>query len=279
MTKTFQEIVETLNNYWSKQGCNVVYPYGSEVGAATFNPHTVLGSVLFPEWNVCYIEPSHRPSDGRYGENPFRMQYYFQYQVILKPIPENNIDIYIKSLDTLGFDTAKHDIRLVEDNWESPSIGASGLGWEIWYDGMEVSQYTYFQQLGGKQLKSPALEITYGLERIAMYLQDKKHFRDIEWGKGVSYGDIFVSQEKDFSKYNFEVANISSLRKLFDLYESEAENALKSELYRVAYDYVLKMSHVFNILDARGAVGPSERYNTFSKMRTIVSKVIDKIAK
>lgn len=277
MIITFQELISTLNNYWSKQGCNILFPYGLEVAAGTNNPNTFLRAVQFDEWNVAYVEPSRRPADGRYGKNPNRMQYYFQYQIILKPIPANNIDMYLKSLQVIGFDPQKHDIRFVEDNWEAPSIGASGLGWEVWYDGMEISQYTYFQQLGGIKLKQPCLEITLGLERMAMHLQGVDDFKDILWGKGVKYGDMFYEFENQFSKYNFETADVKALREMFNLYEAEAQKCIKNGTSLVAYDYVLKMSHVFNILDARGVVGPSERHNTFSKMRKVVSAVLGEL--
>jgi len=270
---TFQQILARLQEYWENQGCIIAQPYGLEVGAGTANPHTYF-RVLGPEpWNVAYIEPTRRPPDSRYGKNPNRMQYYFQFQVILKPAPANNIDLYLGSLETLGLNTKEHDIRLVEDNWEQPSIGAWGLGWEVWLDGMEISQYTYFQQMGGINLDPIPLEITYGPERIAMYLQNVNDFKDIKWNDTVTYGDIFERQEYWQSVFNVETADIKRHKKLFDLYHEEAASQVKEKNHRAAYDNLLKMSHNFNILDTRGAVGVSERANTFRKMLHISSSI------
>ena len=265
MVKTFQDIIADLNNFWSKQGCNLMFPYGIEVGAGTSNPHTAIKALIKDEWNVAYVEPSRRPADGRYAESDYRLQHYFQYQVVLKPAPADNIEIYLKSLQTIGLEPDKHDIRLVEDNWENPSLGASGLGWEIWYDGMEISQYTYFQQLGGIKVEIPTLEITYGLERIAMKIQQVKSVWDLQWSKNVTYADIFKTSEREGSAYSLDYADISTLQKLFNLYQKEAQSCLKNDTPLVAYDYVLKMSHTFNVLDARGAVGPLERHTLSPK--------------
>lgn len=279
MIKTFQDIVSSLNNFWSKQGCSLLFPHGIEVGAATSNPHTTIKSLTNKKWNVAYVEPSRRPTDGRYGKNPYRLQHYFQYQVIRKPIEGNNIEVYLKSLQTIGLDIEKHDVRFVEDNWENPSLGASGVGWEVWYDGMEISQYTYFQQIGGKKVDIPFLEISYGLERIAMVVQDVSNYQDIIWAKGLTYGEMYEKSEKQYSIYNFEKSNIKSLKELFDIYYKEARQMQKEGLYLVAYDLILKMSHVFNLLDARGVVGPSERHNSFSKMRGVMDSVVKHVVK
>lgn len=266
---TFQQILRKLEQYWEEQGCIIGQPYGVEVGAGTANPLTAL-RVLGPEpWSVAYVEPSRRPPDSRYGENPNRYQHYFQFQVILKPAPANNIELYLGSLEALGLNTKDHDVRFVEDNWEQPSIGAWGLGWEVWLDGMEISQYTYFQQMGGLELDPIPIEMTYGPERIAMYLQEVNDFRDIQWNDTVTYGDMFTQQEYHQSKFNVEEADIDRHQKLFKLYHEEAEEQVKNKNHRAAYDNLLKMSHVFNILDSRGAVGVSERANTFGKMQKL----------
>lgn len=270
---SFQNILRKLEEYWEKQGCVIGQPYGVEVGAGTANPHTFF-RVLGPEpWNVAYVEPSRRPDDSRYGENPYRMQHYYQFQVIMKPAPANNIELYIGSLKELGLDPKTHDIRFVEDNWESPSIGAWGLGWEVWADGMEISQYTYFQQVGGIDLDPIPIEITYGPERIAMYLQDVDDFKDIMWDDKVTYGDIFERQEYWQSVFNIDAADIKRHKQMFDLYHEEAQDQVREKNHRAAYDNLLKMSHTFNILDSRGAVGVSERANTFRKMLHLSSEI------
>lgn len=270
---TFQEILSTLQKYWETQGCIIGQPYGVEVGAGTANPLTALG-VLGPEpLNIAYVEPSRRPADSRYGENPNRYQHYFQFQVILKPAPENNIELYLGSLAALGLNTNDHDIRFVEDNWEQPSIGAWGLGWEVWLDGMEISQYTYFQQMGGIDLNPIPIEMTYGPERIAMYLQNVDDFKDIAWNETVTYGDIFAQREYLQSTFNLEDADISRHRKLMTLYYEEATFQVTCKNHYAAYDNLLKMSHVFNILDARGAVGVTERANTFNKMQHLALEI------
>ena len=270
---TFQDIVIKFQEFWGDYGCLIGQPYGLEVGAGTSNPHTFM-RVLGPEpWNVAYVEPSRRPVDGRYAENPNRLQHYFQFQVILKPDPGNHIETYLKSLQVLGLSPKKHDIRFVEDNWESPSIGAWGLGWEVWLDGMEITQYTYFQQVGGIDLDPPAVEITYGIERIAMYLQNVSSIQDLKWTKNITYGDVYTHFERAHSTYNFQTANIDSLKDMFILYEKEAMSLIDKGLFWPAYDYVLKMSHTFNVLDARGAIGVNERAASFKRMRELAKKV------
>lgn len=263
---TFQEIIERLNTFWGEKGCVVAQPYGLEVGAGTANPHTFLRSLGPEPFNVAYVEPSRRPNDGRYGKNPFRLQHYFQYQVILKPAPENNQELYFEMLEALGIDTKKHDIRFVEDNWESPAIGAWGLGWEVWLDGMEITQYTYFQQVSGIPLEVPVLEITLGLERLAMYIQGVDDYREIMWNNEVKYGDLFEKHEYWQSKHNYETANIAELKEIYDLTEKQVENQLKVGNYWVAYDYLLKISHIFNVLDSRGVISVTDRVGKFKMM-------------
>ncbi len=268
----FQEIIFALNKFWSEQKCVIEQPYDIEVGAGTMSPSTFLRALGSEEWNTAYVQPSRRPTDGRYGDNPYRLQRYFQYQVIMKPSPDNIQDIYLDSLRAMGIDPKKHDIRFVEDNWEAPTLGAWGLGWEVWLDGMEITQFTYFQQVGGFQAKPVTVEITYGLERIAMYLQEVDNVFDLNWVEGVSYGDIYHQNEVEQSKYNFEIADVDSLFKMFDLYESEAENAVNSGLTLPAYDYTLKCSHTFNLLDARGAISVTERTRFIKRVRDLAHK-------
>ncbi|KIH77903.1 glycyl-tRNA synthetase alpha chain [Geoalkalibacter ferrihydriticus] len=266
---TFQELILALQNYWAEQGCIIQQPYDLEKGAGTFNPATFL-RVLGPEpWNVAYVEPSRRPTDGRYGENPNRLQHYYQFQVILKPSPMNIQDLYLDSLRSFGIDPAKHDIRFVEDDWESPTLGAWGLGWEVWLDGMEITQFTYFQQAGGIDLKPVSGEITYGIERIAMYLQGVDNVYDLEWIKGIRYGDVHHQTEVEFSTYNFEVADTTMLFALFGMYEKECIRLAEKELVFPAYDFVLKCSHTFNLLDARGAISVTERANYIGRVRNL----------
>ncbi|HBR18554.1 MAG: glycine--tRNA ligase subunit alpha [Deltaproteobacteria bacterium RIFCSPLOWO2_12_FULL_43_16] len=268
----FQDIIITLQTYWAKQGCIICQPYDMEKGAGTFNPATFL-RVLGPEpWKAAYVEPSRRPTDGRYGENPNRLQHYYQFQVILKPSPDDIQDIYLNSLKKLGIDPLKHDIRFVEDDWESPTLGAWGLGWEVWLDGMEITQFTYFQQAGGIELKPVSGELTYGLERIAMYLQGVDNVFDIEWAKGIRYGYVHRRGEVEYSFYNFEVADTEMLFKLFDMYEKEAKRLLEKDLVLPAYDYCLKSSHAFNLLDARGAISVAERTRFIGRVRDISRK-------
>jgi len=264
---SFQEAIIRLNQFWADHGCIIWQPHNVQVGAGTMNPATFL-RVLGPEpWNVGYVEPSVRPADGRYGENPNRWQQFYQYQVILKPDPGNPQELCLDSLAALGIDLSKHDPRFVEDNWEAPGLGAWGLGWEVWLDGQEIAQFTYFQQAGGIELDPVSVEITYGLERIAMYLQGVSGFPEIKWLGDVTYGDVLLDGEIERCRYNFEVADVERLTQLYNLYEQEAQNALEHGLVYTAHDYVLKCSHVFNILDSRGAVGVTERARFFTRMR------------
>jgi len=269
---TFQEIILKLQNYWADYGCVIWQPYDIEKGAGTFNPATFL-RVLGPEpWKCAYVEPSRRPTDGRYGENPNRLQHYYQYQVGIKPAPDDAQDIYLNSLRYLGIDLVKHDVRFVEDDWESPTLGATGLGWEVWLDGMEITQFTYFQQVGGFGLEPITLELTYGLERIAMFIQEKESVFDLEWVKGYTYGDIHKQDEIQFSTYNFKVADTAMLFQLFDMYEKECQKLLKEDLVLPAYDYVLKCSHAFNMLDARGAIGVTQRTGYIARVRNLARR-------
>ena len=266
---TFQDVILTLQQFWSRQGCVLWQPYHTEVGAGTMNPATSL-RVLGPEpWNVAYVEPSIRPADGRYGENPNRWQHYYQFQVILKPDPGNPQEIYLQSLVALGIDPAKHDIRFVEDNWASPALGAWGLGWEVWLDGQEITQYTYFQQAGGMPLEPVSVEITYGLERILIALQDVDTFLDIRWNEALTYGQLQLQGEREYCGYNFETANVERLRALFGEYEAEARACLQAGLVLPAHDYILKCSHAFNLMDSRGAVGVADRAALFGRMRDL----------
>ena len=266
---TFQELILSLQNYWADKGCLLQQPYDLEVGAGTFNPATLL-RVLGPEpWSVAYVEPSRRPTDGRYGENPNRLGHYYQYQVIIKPSPLEVQNLYLGSLVALGIDPLEHDIRFVEDDWESPTLGASGLGWEVWLDGMEITQFTYFQQAGSIRLDPISVEITYGLERICMYLQEKENVYDLMWNDAMTYGDIHKKGEWELSVYNFELADVTTLLKLFDLYEQEAVKVGERGLVLPAYDYCLKCSHTFNILDARGAISVTERTHYIERIRNL----------
>jgi glycyl-tRNA synthetase len=275
MTKsTFQDIILKLQQYWAERGCLIAQPYYTQVGAGTMNPATFL-RVLGPEpWNVAYVEPSVRPDDGRYGENPNRFQLHTQFQVILKPDPGNPQELYLDSLKALGIDPLKHDIRFVEDNWEQPAISAWGLGWEVWLDGQEITQFTYFQQVGGVTLDPVAVELTYGLERILIALQQRQRHLEEPWGP-IKYGDIRQREEYEHSKYYFETADIGNLRKIFDLYAAEAEAALAAGLVLPAHDYVLKCSHAFNVLDTRGAVSVADRQAFFKRMRALARGVAE----
>lgn len=266
---TFQDLILSLEKYWANRGCIIQQPYDVEVGAGTFNPATFLRSLGPEPWNVAYVEPSRRPTDGRYGENPNRLQHYYQYQVVMKPSPLNIQDIYLDSLRSFGIDPLEHDIRFVNDDWESPTLGAWGLGWEVWLDGMEITQFTYFQQVGGIDLNPVCIEITYGIERIAMYLQGIDNVYDLEWAHGIKYGDVHHRGEWEFSTYNFETADIEMLRKLFDMYEAESIRTAEKDLVLPAYDYCLKCSHVFNLLDARGAISVAERTNYIARVRNL----------
>ncbi len=272
---TFQELVLSLESYWAKYGCVIQQPYDIEVGAGTSNPATLL-RVLGPEpWNVAYVEPSRRPTDGRYGENPNRLQHYYQYQVILKPSPADIQEIYLKSLESFGVDPLKHDIRFVEDDWESPTLGAWGLGWEVWLDGLEITQFTYFQQAGGIELKPVAGELTYGIERIAMFLQGVDSVYDLQWNRHVTYGDVHHKGEVEWSIHNFEEADIPLHLRLFDEYERESLRLIEKGLVLPAYDYCLKCSHAFNILDARGAISVTERTHFIGRVRTLARRVAE----
>lgn len=266
---TFQEIILTLQNYWAKQNCIIQQPYDVEKGAGTMNPATFLRALGPEPWHVAYVEPSRRPADGRYGDNPNRLFQHHQFQVIMKPSPNNIQELYLESLKQLGIDPEQHDIRFVEDNWESPTLGAWGLGWEVWLDGMEITQFTYFQQVGSIDVKPVAVEITYGLERLAMYIQGKENVYDLEWVQGITYGDVFHQNEVEQSTYNFEVADTKLLFNLFDQYEGEAKRVAAEGLVLPAYDYVLKCSHAFNLLDARGAISVSERTAFIGRVRNL----------
>ena len=273
MTITFQDIIFKLQTFWHKQGCVILQPFDTEKGAGTMSPYTFLKSLGPDDWNVAYLEPSRRPTDGRYGENPNRLQHYFQFQVIMKPSPLEIQEMYLNSLEEIGISRADHDIRFVEDNWESPTLGAWGVGWEVWLDGMEISQFTYFQQCGGYDCKPTPLEITYGLERLAMYVQGKTHVLDIVWqekdGIPTTYGDIYKEFEIQHCQYNFNEADVDDLLSLFTIYEKESLRLSKKTLTYPAYEYCLKCSHVFNLLDARGAVSVSERAAYIGRIRKL----------
>ncbi|MDY6820884.1 MAG: glycine--tRNA ligase subunit alpha [Deferribacterota bacterium] len=272
----FQDIILNLLSFWSKNGCLVWQPYDIEVGAGTFNPATFLRCLGEKKWNVVYVEPSRRPTDGRYGENPNRLQHYYQLQVIIKPTTPNVRDLYINSLEILGINSNEHDIRFVEDDWESPTLGAWGLGWEVWLDGMEITQFTYFQQVGGLDLDVISCEITYGLERIGMYLQGVDSVFDLKWDNTYTYGDVYYQNEVQFSKYNFEVADVNMLTQLFKIYEDECKRLCDYNLVLPAYDYCLKCSHTFNLLDARGAISVAERVNYIARVRNLAKECATK---
>ena len=266
---TFQEIILRLQNYWGKRGCILMQPYDIEVGAGTFNPATFLKALGPEPWRAAYIEPSRRPTDGRYGDNPNRLQHYYQFQVILKPAPDDSQQVYLDSLKELGIDLVSHDVRFVEDDWESPTLGATGLGWEVWLDGLEITQFTYFQQVGGIELEPISLELTYGLERIAMFIQKKDSVYDLVWSDGLTYGNVHHRDEVEFSTYNFQEADVSMHLRLFDMYEAECKRLLEKELVLPAYDYVLKCSHTFNVLDARKAIGVTQRVRYIERVRNL----------
>ncbi len=272
---TFQELILSLQRYWADQGCLIAQPYDLEVGAGTFNPHTTLRALGPEPWRVAYVEPSRRPTDGRYGENPNRLQHYYQYQVILKPSPLNVQDLYLDSLKAFGIDPLQHDIRFVEDDWESPTLGAWGLGWEVWLDGMEVTQFTYFQQVGSIDLSPISVELTYGLERIAMYLQGVDNVYDLIWAGGVTYGDVHKKGEWEHSTYNFEKADVPMLWQLFELYEGESQKMLAEGLVLPGYDYCLKCSHTFNLLEARGAISVTQRTSYIARIRDLARKAAE----
>jgi len=275
--KTFQDLILRLQQYWADQGCVLLQPYDMEMGAGTFHPATFLRAIGPEPWSAAYVQPSRRPTDGRYGENPNRLQHYYQFQVVLKPSPANIQELYLGSLNMLGIDTAIHDVRFVEDNWESPTLGAWGLGWEIWLNGMEVTQFTYFQQVGGLECRPVTGEITYGLERIAMYLQGVSSVYDLVWSDGpmgkVTYGDVFLQNEIEMSAYNFEHADVASLFTTFDTCERESEKMIEAGLPLPAYELVLKASHTFNLLDARKAISVTERQRFILRVRTLARAV------
>lgn len=272
---TFQEVIFHLNSYWSSRGALVVQPYDLETGAGTFNPATMLRSLGPEPWNVAYVEPSRRPTDGRYGENPNRLSLFYQYQVLIKPSPEDVQDLFLSSIEKLGIDFRKHDVRFVHDDWESPTLGATGLGWEVWLDGMEITQFTYFQQVGGIELDPVSVELTYGLERITMFLQGKDDVFDIMWNDSLSYGDVRKREEYEFSTYNFKAASVDMYRSWFNDFEKEAGRCLERELVLPAYDMVIKCSHTFNILDARGALSVTERTAYIARVRNLARLVAE----
>ncbi|ADU29873.1 glycine--tRNA ligase subunit alpha [Evansella cellulosilytica] len=267
-----QEMILTLQKFWAEQDCLILQAYDVEKGAGTMNPMTFLRSIGPEPWNVAYVEPSRRPADGRYGENPNRLYQHHQFQVIMKPSPDNIQELYLNSLRELGIDPLEHDIRFVEDNWEHPALAAAGLGWEVWLDGMEITQFTYFQQVGGLESKPVSVEITYGIERLASYIQEKENVFDLEWVNGFTYGDVFLQNEYEQSKYAFETADSNMLFSLFSTYESEAIRTLEDHLVLPAYDYVLKCSHVFNLLDAQGAISVTERTGYIGRIRNLARK-------
>jgi len=274
---SFQDLILTLQRFWADQGCVVLQPYDLEVGAGTFHPATTLRALGPKPWRAAYVQPSRRPTDGRYGENPNRLQHYYQFQVILKPSPDDIQDLYLQSLAALGIDAANHDIRFVEDDWESPTLGAWGLGWEVWCDGMEVSQFTYFQQVGGFECNPVSGEITYGLERLAMYVQGVENVYDLDWnGAGVKYGDVFLQNEQEFSAYNFEHADTDRLLRHFEDAEAECALALDAGLALPAYDQCLKASHIFNLLDARGVISVTERAAYIGRVRALTKGCCEK---
>ena len=271
----FQEVIATLNRFWGEKGCVILQPYDIEVGAGTFHPATFL-RCLGPEPFACaYVQPCRRPADGRYGENPNRLQHYYQYQVIIKPSPDNIQDLYLESLQALGINPTEHDIRFVEDDWESPTLGAWGLGWEVWLDGMEITQFTYFQQIGGFDCSPVTVEITYGLERITMYLQEVENIFDIKWNSKYTYKDIHHRGEVEYSIYNFDEADVNLLKELFDKYEAEGNRLLSLGLALPGYDFVIKCSHTFNLLDARGVLSPIERANYIGRVRGLAKKAAE----
>jgi glycyl-tRNA synthetase alpha chain len=270
---TFQDLIQSLNRYWADQGCLLLQPYDVEVGAGTFHPATFLRSLGPEPWKVAYVEPSRRPTDGRYGENPNRLQHYYQYQVLLKPSPLEVQDLYLKSLESFGIRALDHDLRFVEDDWESPTLGAWGLGWEVWLDGMEITQFTYFQQCGGIDLAPISVELTYGLERIAMYLQEVDNVYDLKWNREVTYREIHHRSEFEFSTYNFDQADVEQLRENFRSYEQECHRLVGLKLPLPAYDFCLKCSHAFNILDARGAISVTERTSYIARVRDMARLV------
>lgn len=275
----FQDVILSLHKFWARKGCVMVQPYDLEVGAGTFHPTTLLKALGPEPWKVAYVQPSRRPTDGRYGENPNRLQHYYQYQVILKPSPFDVQKQYLQSLKILGIDPLDHDIRFVEDDWESPTLGASGLGWEVWLDGMEITQFTYFQMAGSIELNPISVELTYGLERITMYLQEIDNVYDLKWNKDVTYGDVHHQQEVEQSTYNFEKADVDTLLDLFNKYEAESLRIIEDALVLPAYEYCLKCSHTFNLLDARGAISVTERTGYIGRIRNLARRCAEEYLK
>jgi glycyl-tRNA synthetase alpha chain len=270
---TFQETIRALEGYWADYGCVLMQPYHTELAAGTMNPATFLRGLGRRPWKTAYVEPVLRPQDGRYGENPYRFQHYFQYQVVIKPAPADVLDLYFDSLEAIGIDLRRHDVRLVEDDWEQPTLGAWGLGWEVWCDGMEITQWTYFQQLGGFEVELVPAEITYGLERLAMFLQDKRSAFELEWAPGVTWGDVYRENEREWSAYNFELAPVDVLVRRFGEHEAECRALLERRLPLPAYDQVLKASHTFNLLEARGAISVTERAAYIARVRNLARAV------
>ncbi len=273
-TLSFQDTIFNLQKYWSKKGCVILQPYDLEVGAGTFHPATTLRSLGPKPWKTAYVQPSRRPTDGRYGDNPNRLQHYYQYQVLIKPSPKEIKKMYLNSLSSIGINHEEHDIRFVEDDWESPTLGAAGLGWEVWCDGMEVTQFTYFQQMAGVECKPVSVEITYGLERLCMFIQNKKNVFDLIWNdEGITYKDVFHQSEKEFSAYNFEYANTDNLFKIFEMFEEESKLLVEKKISLPAYDQCLKCSHVFNILDARGVISVAQRAEYIARIRELTKSI------
>ncbi len=272
---SLQQLILTLQGYWADYGCAILQPYDVETGAGTFNPATFLRSLGPEPWRAAYVEPSRRPTDGRYGDNPFRFQQHYQFQVIVKPAPEDSQQIYLDSLAHMGIDLVGHDVRFVEDDWESPTLGATGLGWQVWLDGLEITQFTYFQRVGGIDLDLVCLELTYGIERTGMFLQDKPDAFDLEWAPGMTYREMRHQEEVQFSRYNFDEADVPTQRQLFDIYETECRRCLEVDLVLPAYDYVLKCSHTFNLLDARGAISVAERTSYITRVRNLARAVAE----
>jgi len=273
-TLSFQDTIFNLQKYWSKKGCVILQPYDLEVGAGTFHPATTLRSLGPKPWKTAYVQPSRRPTDGRYGDNPNRLQHYYQFQVLIKPSPKEIKKMYLNSLSSIGISYEEHDIRFVEDDWESPTLGAAGLGWEVWCDGMEVTQFTYFQQMAGVECKPVSVEITYGLERLCMFIQNKKSVFDLIWNdEGITYKDVFHQSEKEFSAYNFEYANTDNLFKIFEMLEEETKLLVEKKISLPAYDQCLKCSHVFNILDARGVISVAQRAEYIARIRELTKSI------
>ena len=273
-SQTFQDTILNLQKYWARQGCVILQPYDLEVGAGTFHPATTLRSLGEKPWKTAYVQPSRRPTDGRYGNNPNRLQHYYQFQVLIKPSPKNIKKLYLNSISSIGINHKDHDIRFVEDDWESPTLGAAGLGWEVWCDGMEITQFTYFQQMAGLECKPISVEITYGLERLCMFIQNKKSVFDLEWNNdGILYRDVFHQSEKEYSAYNFEYANTDNLFKIFDIFEHEAKSLTEKKISLPAYDQCLKASHVFNILDARGVISVAQRAEYITRIRNLTKDI------